>query len=104
MENNWPATAALFTGIVAKELVVAGINAANHSEYNSFLNGFDGYAGMLAYLVFVLLYFPCISTFFTMAREISYKCAALSLTWSISIAYLCAALVYQFGTITFLMH
>lgn len=44
----------------------------------------------MAYMIFVLLYFPCVSTLFAIARSIGWKYAWLSVLWSFVVAYVCA--------------
>lgn len=67
----------------SKEGVVDGI-------YEKIIKGFDGNIGAFSYLIFVLLYFPCISVFATIAREIGLKWAWFSAIWSTSVAYITA--------------
>ena len=55
-----------------------------------------------AYLVFVLLYFPCVSTLAVMRREIGASWARGSLIWSTGLAYGLAVLSYQ--SLTFSSH
>ncbi|MGB8807648.1 MAG: ferrous iron transport protein B, partial [Candidatus Rickettsiella isopodorum] len=59
---------------------------------------FDGKLGAFAYLLFILLYFPCISTMAVMQREISRSWTYFSMAWSTGIAYAIATLFYQTGT------
>ncbi|WP_342219580.1 Fe(2+) transporter permease subunit FeoB [Rickettsiella endosymbiont of Miltochrista miniata] len=63
---------------------------------------FAGKLGAFAYLLFILLYFPCISTMAVMQREIGKGWAYFSMTWSTGIAYAVATLFYQ--TATFSQH
>jgi ferrous iron transport protein B len=63
---------------------------------------FDGKLGAFAYLLFILLYFPCISTMAVMQREIGRGWAYFSMAWSTGIAYALATLFYQ--TVTFSQH
>lgn len=63
---------------------------------------FDGKIGAFAYLLFVLLYFPCISTMAVMQREIGKSWAYFSMLWSTGIAYAVATIFYQ--TATFMQH
>ena len=46
---------------------------------------------VMGYLIFTLLYFPCVSTLYATARQTSWRWAGVSVLWSTSIAYLCAA-------------
>ena len=61
---------------------------------------FEGKIGAFAYLLFILLYFPCISTMAVMQREIGKAWAYFSMTWSTGIAYSVATLFYQTATFT----
>ncbi|EIC19862.1 Fe(2+) transporter permease subunit FeoB [Thiorhodovibrio frisius] len=63
---------------------------------------FDGRAGAFAYLLFVLLYFPCIATIGAIAREAGTPWAAFVGAWTTGIAYITATLFYQ--TATFARH
>ncbi|WP_126323505.1 Fe(2+) transporter permease subunit FeoB [Candidatus Rickettsiella viridis] len=63
---------------------------------------FDGKIGAFAYLLFILLYFPCISTMAVMQREIGRSWAYFSMAWSTGIAYAVATVFYQ--TATFMQH
>lgn len=63
---------------------------------------FDGQAGAMAYLLFVLLYFPCISATAALARESSRGWAIFSVSWTTGLAYIVAVIFYQ--TATWLEH
>ena len=52
-------------------------------------------AAVFAYLLFVLLYIPCVSTIGAMARESGQGWAWLSVWWSTSVAYIFALFAYQ---------
>lgn len=55
-----------------------------------------------AYLSFILLYLPCVSTLAVIARELSWRWAAWGLAWSTVLAFGVSLLIYQLGT--FLQH
>ncbi len=156
-QDNWPAVVGLFTGLLAKEVMVgsldaiysksveasdatigeqlvealqtipdnaAGLLAAltdplglslteiddveNMAEnqgvttqlfgilQEKFKNGFAAYA----YLLFVLLYFPCVTVIATIAKETGKKWAVFSASYSTGIAYLIATCFYQIVTFT----
>ncbi len=59
---------------------------------------FDGQAGAFAYLLFVLLYFPCVATVGAIIREAGAPWAAFVACWTTGIAYMTAALFYQTAT------
>lgn len=53
-------------------------------------------AAALAYMVFILLYFPCIATFFAIRRESgSWKWAILTAVYTIILAWVAAFIVYH---------
>jgi ferrous iron transport protein B len=59
---------------------------------------FDGQVGAMAYLLFVLLYFPCISATAALARESSRNWALFSVLWTTGLAYVVAVIFYQAAT------
>jgi len=59
---------------------------------------FDGQLGAFSYLLFILLYMPCVATIGVIMKEIGAFWAAFSTTWSVVVAYTCAVLTYQIGS------
>jgi len=59
---------------------------------------FDGQAGAFAYLLFVLLYFPCVATIGVIRREAGSAWAAFVAFWTTSVAYVTASVYYQAAT------
>lgn len=59
---------------------------------------FDGRIGAFSYLLFILLYMPCVATIGVIYKEIGAFWAVFSTTWSIVLAYACAVFCYQSGT------
>ncbi len=53
---------------------------------------------IIAYLIFVLLYFPCIAVFGAIKHEVGTRWAVFSAIWSTSVAYGVAVAFYQFAT------
>lgn len=100
--GTWMAAVALLTGIVAKESVVStlsilyGFAMGSGSEAFSMMSagGFTPRAA-LSFLVFVLLYVPCVGATATLSKEIGgRKWAAFSVGYQIVIAYAAAFAVY----------
>ena len=60
---------------------------------------FDGQAGAFAYLLFILLYFPCAATIGAIAREAGTPWAGFVAFWTTSVAYVTATLFYQLARI-----
>jgi len=149
-EDNWQATVGLFTGAMAKEVVVGTLNtlytaeniqsqAFNPAEFNlldelgaavdetwqslkstfslSVLanpieaskgdgemetgamgvmsSKFGSAAAAYSYLIFVLLYIPCISVMGAISRESSRGWMFFSILWGLNIAYSLATVFYQ---------
>jgi ferrous iron transport protein B len=149
-EDNWQATVGLFTGAMAKEVVVGTLNTLytaeniqqeefNPADFNlldelgaaagetwqslkdtfslSVLanpieaskgdgematgamgvmsSKFGSAAAAYSYLIFVLLYIPCISVMGAIARESSRGWMGFSVLWGLNIAYSLSTLFYQ---------
>ncbi|MEJ2316635.1 MAG: Fe(2+) transporter permease subunit FeoB [Gammaproteobacteria bacterium] len=155
-EDNWPAVVGIFSGILAKEVVVGTLDnlytslgetetgeaefslwnslkaagatvpanlasvidnladplgldvgtihdmataaeeqGVNKAVFGAMTERFDGQSGAFAYLLFILLYFPCVATIGVIKREAGTPWAAFVATWSTSVAYITAVIFYQ---------
>jgi ferrous iron transport protein B len=63
-------------------------------------SAFDGQLGAFSYLLFVLLYMPCVATIGVIVKEIGRFWAIFSTVWSIVLAYTAATLCYQLGSLS----
>ncbi|GAB6071091.1 Fe(2+) transporter permease subunit FeoB [Thiomicrorhabdus hydrogeniphila] len=159
-EENWPATVGLFTGILAKEVVVGSLDAlyqnastetVEHDNYqflaalreaaatvpanlsdifsniadplglrsiddiedksiiaedqgftlstlDKMVKYFDGSIGAYAYLLLILLYFPCVATFGAIKQELGWRWALSSASWSMYLGYAVSVGFYQIAT------
>ena len=59
---------------------------------------FDGQLGAFVYLLFILLYFPCVAAMGAIHREIGRRWAMFIGAWTTGLAYIVAVSVYQLGT------
>ncbi len=59
---------------------------------------FDGQLGAFSYVLFVLLYMPCVATLGAIYKELGGFWAFFSATWNTVIAYTLAVTVYQAGS------
>ena len=66
--------------------------------FGAMQNRFDGQTGAFAYLLFVLLYFPCVATIGAIKREAGRTWAAFVAAWTTSVAYITAVSFYQIAT------
>jgi ferrous iron transport protein B len=155
-EDNWPAVVGIFSGVLAKEVVVgtldnlytslgepeaqetafdlweslkeaastvpanltdafgnladplgidvgsvhdtelaAGEQGVDKAVFGAMTARFDGQSGAFAYLLFILLYFPCVATIGAIRREAGTAWAAFVAGWSTSVAYITAVIFYQ---------
>lgn len=105
--NNWAIVASLVAGLVAKEVVVSSIAmfngidvGANKLISNSILLSsslvfFKSKASVLAFLVFCLLYTPCVASISMLLQEIGRKWTTISIALQLITAYIVALIVYN---------
>lgn len=82
---------ALFNPVAASEAP----HDMSHGALTSMHLLFATSSAALAYLIFVLLYFPCISTMAVIRRELGHSWAWLAMGWSTLVAYSTAVSYYQ---------
>ncbi len=164
-DDNWPATVGIFTGVLAKEVVVGTLDAiygqlgaaeaATHNEpapfdlwsglsaafatipanlaavrdtlldplgiqigdvsnletaaeaqavtnatFGAMMARFDGTAGAFAYLLFILMYFPCTVATAAIYRETGARWALFVAAWTTGVGYMSAVIFYQSATFT----
>ena len=100
--NDWRASTALMTGITAKESVVSTLTVLTQSSstaaFNQALAGIFTPLSAFAFLVFTVLYMPCVAAFAATRRELhSWIQAILAVLFQTGMAYLVAFLIYQIG-------
>lgn len=66
--------------------------------FGNLVSAFDGQVGAFAYLLFVLLYFPCVSATAAIRRESSMGWTVFAVLWSTGLAYVVATAFYQAAT------
>lgn len=101
--TDWRASTALLTGFSAKEAVVstlAVLTGASTAELPAALSALFTPAAAVAYLVFTLLYTPCVAAVSAIKREMRSGWQALFVViYQTGIAWLVAALVYRLCTL-----
>ena len=109
MEYGWKTTVSILAGAAAKEVVVSTMGVLYVGEDDadliserlvtpSKLTGEPPFtpAKAISFLVFVLLYFPCIATLAAIARETeNWKYALFSALYNTSIAWVLAFITYR---------
>jgi len=77
---------------------VADEQSITTGTFGAMAQRFDGQAGAFAYLLFVLLYFPCVATIGAIVREAGAPWASFVAAWTTGIAFITATLFYQTAT------
>ncbi len=70
------------------------------STFGAMHKRFDGKIGAFAYLLFILLYFPCVAATGAMIRETTVGWGVLGIAWTTGLAYASAVIFYQLATIS----
>lgn len=91
---DWKMSVCLLTGLPAKEAIVSTMGILYPS--NTALSAFTPVTAY-AFMVFVLLYFPCIATISTLRKEIGAKWAWFSVAHSMILAWVMSFLIHQIG-------
>lgn len=101
--GEWGAVSALLAGVVAKEVVVSSIAIFNHTNSNltlsqSLVNPLSPVhftpASCFSFLVFCLLYCPCLSSMVVLKKEVGRKWMWLALAIQLVSAYVFAFVCY----------
>lgn len=100
--NDWRASTALITGLAAKEAVVSTLTVLTGSitdaQLSVVLSTMFTPLSAFAFLVFTLLYMPCIAAFAATKKELgSLKYAILTALYQTITAYAAAMIIYQLG-------
>ena len=92
---NWQLDVSLIAGVGAKEIVASTMGV---------LGGFEGISQLTAYayLLFVLLYFPCLATIIAIKNETgSWSWDVTTAVYTTVMAWMVSALFYQVGSLFF---
>lgn len=102
--GDWRASTALMTGITAKESVVSTLTvltqASNTIALNNALAAIFTPLSAFTFLVFTVLYMPCIAAFAATKRELgSWRQAIATIMFQTGMAYVVAFVLYQIGSL-----
>lgn len=105
---DWKASVALLSGVAAKEIVVstigvlyAGGDPQSPDEIDNLAvrlrtSGDFTRASAVAFLVFMLIYFPCLATVAAIRHEAGWRWAAASIVYNTLLAWIVAFVTYHF--------
>ena len=98
--TDWRVSTAFITGFMAKESVVSTLSVLLEGSTKKLPMLFTNLTAFV-FLVFSLLYTPCVATIATVRRELGRSYALLVILVQCSIAWFVAFLVYNIGKIIF---
>lgn len=102
---DWKMNVCLLTGLPAKEAIVSTMGILYHtSDDVPLAEAMRSESGTtpvtaLAFMAFVLLYFPCIATINTLKREAGRRWAVFSVVNSLLLAWVVAFLIFRLGSL-----
>ena len=93
---DWKMSVCLLTGLPAKEAIVSTLAILYGGDISA-----AGFTPLTAFgfMLFVLLYFPCVATIATLRREAGRVWAWFTVFHSLALAWIVSFLVYQIGSL-----
>jgi len=100
--GTWQAGASLLTGFLAKEAIISTMNIIYFVPDEASLQGLLAVQftplSAISFMVFILLYIPCLATASTIYKETeSKKWTAFSIGYALLLAYIVTLVIYQGG-------
>lgn len=97
--GNWQSAVSLLSGLLAKESVISTMQIVYAGDLTTVLPTFFTAVSAYSFLVFVLLYVPCISTIGAMKKEYGTKLTTFSFVFQTALAWVVALLTFGIGSI-----
>lgn len=88
----------LSLGEVINRELAAEEHGVSVAAFNAMVARFDGKIGALAYLLFILLYFPCGAAIAAVYRETNWRWTTFVGLWTTGMAYVVSTTFYQIAT------
>lgn len=93
--GNWQSSVSLLSGILAKESVVSSMEVIFNGDLKVILPQFFTAISAYSFLIFTLLYTPCVSTLGTMKKEYGTKMMVFSLCYQVVLAWVVSFIFYH---------
>jgi ferrous iron transport protein B len=93
--SSWQNSVSLLAGLMAKEVIVGSMGVIYGSNLVKILPNYFSTISAYSFLVFVLLYTPCISVVVTMKKEYGNKMAAFSVCYQLVLAWTMSFLTFH---------
>ena len=98
--GNWQASVSLLTGLMAKETVLSTMQVIYPGELHLVLPAYFTTISAYAFLIFVLLYTPCISALGMLKKEFGGKFTIMAACFQIGLAWIVSLLFYNVAMLT----
>lgn len=112
---NWKMGVSILTGAAAKEIIVTSMGILYHADLGANEESENLKTALQAqgtnsdmpitplvafgFMVFVLLYFPCVAAITAIAKESSWKWAGISIVYTTCVAWIISFLIHQIGSL-----
>ncbi|MEG1255716.1 ferrous iron transport protein B [Clostridium sp.] len=97
--GTWENSVALLTGLMAKEVVIGTMGVLYTGDLVTQIAAGFTVASGISFLVFTLLYTPCVSVIATFKKEFSGKFAMFSVVYQFAVAWIFSFGIYQIMSI-----
>jgi ferrous iron transport protein B len=98
VSNNLLDPLGLNIGDVSDTTAAASEQGVSAGTFGAMATRFDGKIGAFAYLLFILLYFPCAAATAAIYRETNMRWTIFVASWTTGLAYMFATVFYQLAT------
>jgi ferrous iron transport protein B len=97
--GTWENSVSLLTGLMAKEVVIGTMGVIYGGNLSASIANHFTPLSAYSFLVFVLLYTPCVSAIATMKKEYGNKMAAFSIFYQMALAWIASFAVFNIGSL-----
>jgi ferrous iron transport protein B len=97
--GTWENSVSLLTGLMAKEVVIGTMGVIYGGNLSASIANHFTPLSAYSFLVFVLLYTPCVSAIATMKKEYGNKMAAFSIFYQMALAWIVSFAVFNIGSL-----
>lgn len=99
--GNWESAVSILTGIVAKESVVSTMGVIYGGDLSQALQSHFTMLSAYSFMVFILLYTPCMAVIAAMKKEYGSKFALFSVIYQLVLAWVVSLIVFVVGGFIF---
>ncbi|MDW8800366.1 ferrous iron transport protein B [Clostridium sp. A1-XYC3] len=99
--GDWQSSVSLLTGLMAKEVVLGTMGVIYGGDLSTTLLNHFTPLSAYTFLIFVLLYTPCVSAVAAMKKEYGTKMATFSVLYQFGLAWIVSFIVFRIGSLIF---